>query len=257
MRVFTGVVVVLVASGCLSTIDESKIGSTRDVTTADAGGSAGEGGAAPPAPTPDGGATSDDLLGHWTFEDEGTSSVVDASGRGNTGSVSAPAKLVKPGGGGTPAALALDGTTSFEVLALNGVRFPRAGTLSFWFRNDGGDVADTTWGLFDVSDNQRNHFLVRQDFIDPARFEVQFQPGAGSVKVDADAGKWHHLVVAWEPAAGVFRLLVDGLVNDSTLESDWSADGQRFQFGTGFVGALDEVRLYGRALSTPEMAVVP
>lgn len=69
---------------------------------------------------------------------------------------------------------------------------------------------------------------------------------------------WTHVVVTWSEQNARGRVYRDGtLLEEHEYPQPFAPDGQRFQLGRGFVGMIDEVRLYARELTPSEVAAVP
>jgi hypothetical protein len=81
-------------------------------------------------------------------------------------------------------------------------------------------------------------------------------------KVGWKAGEWHHVVLSWKnfdtgrPDA-VSALYIDGKligeVKDRAVAMDWDADKAGVYVGVNFIGLLDELALFNRALTADEV----
>ncbi|MFD8418939.1 exo-alpha-sialidase [Streptomyces sp. NPDC059466] len=92
-------------------------------------------------------------------------------------------------------------------------------------------------------------------------------PATASVRLPGarNDGQWHHLVVRRDRGAGLLTLFVDG-TSVSTPDVPGSVSrnspfgvhvGQRMDSRAYFAGAIDEVRVYDRALSDAELSAAP
>ncbi|MEU0040381.1 LamG-like jellyroll fold domain-containing protein, partial [Streptomyces sp. NPDC006333] len=92
-------------------------------------------------------------------------------------------------------------------------------------------------------------------------------PATASVRVPGarNDGQWHHLVLRRDQGAGLLTLFVDG-TSVSTPDVPGSVSrnspfgvhvGQRMDSRAYFTGAIDEVRVYDRALSDAELSAAP
>ncbi|WP_405829119.1 exo-alpha-sialidase [Streptomyces sp. NBC_01176] len=92
-------------------------------------------------------------------------------------------------------------------------------------------------------------------------------PATASVRVPGarNDGQWHHLVLRRDQGAGLLTLFVDG-TSVSTPDVPGSVSrnspfgvhvGQRMDSRAYFTGAIDEVRVYDRALSDTELSAAP
>ncbi|MGW0799853.1 exo-alpha-sialidase [Streptomyces sp. NPDC002692] len=92
-------------------------------------------------------------------------------------------------------------------------------------------------------------------------------PATASVRLPGarDDGRWHHLVLRRDRSAGLLTLFVDGTsVSAADVPGSVSRNspfgvhvGQRMDSRTYFNGAIDEVRVYDRALSDAELSAPP
>ncbi len=81
-------------------------------------------------------------------------------------------------------------------------------------------------------------------------------------KVGFKSGDWHHVVLSWEnfdtgkPDA-VSRLYVDGRligeVKDREIAMNWDVEKAGIYVGVNFIGLLDELAVFGRALTAEEV----
>ncbi len=90
-------------------------------------------------------------------------------------------------------------------------------------------------------------------------------PNAPLVRVKAidwEAGAWHHVVLSWQnfdtgkPNA-VSTLYIDGKqigqIKDRALAMDWDLDKTGIYFAVGYIGLLDELSVFGRALTEDDV----
>lgn len=207
------------------------------------------------------------LVGWWHF-DEGSGQVAaDSSGNANNASLHNAQWI--PGFAGT--AVAFDGKAPARV------EIPRSASLEPQFTSldirvkashaPGPRVSLATKGLFDCSGS----YSLRTDSTGTLRFEVA--SGGANAQSAATAihvwdGKWHDVAGTWDGTTA--RLFVDG-VPAATGASSGSLTGPihydpgrngALVFGVdstcaghrGFLGALDEAKVWARALSPDEIA---
>jgi len=111
----------------------------------------------------------------------------------------------------------------------------------------------------DVWEMNRPHLLVRRGSGAAAKaFQVAGQVEDGtfafSMTFDVEQATWTHVVVTWdEPTRSGVIYLNDMPIRRLMLTSPFAPDGQLFRLGTNFVGGIDEVRLYDRALTATEV----
>lgn len=271
-RLFAGALVVALcaAVACVRTDD---LAGTPDADAPDAAADT----ASPPPPPPEGDAgPSDaggdvdadaadpfaaDLVGYWPL-DEGTGTVAhDATGNANHASLKGGPQWVA---GHRGSALRFDGTQSMEVLTLANTAFPQSGTFSVWFSAPLAD--NVSRSILDNYDPSRAHLYARQ--VGPAGTKLEFSgqandAGAFSMSFAVTPNKYTHLVVTWDSPARAMKAYVDGaLVGTDTTPSGWTPSDQRFLVSApgccgAWIGDLDELRLYRRALTVQEIQLVP
>lgn len=139
-------------------------------------------------------------------------------------------------------------------------------TLEFWIRTLGlGEVVLSTW------DGEETRPYPLEVMVD-ARGRIVFyrgRPGLHEALASptpiAD-GRWHHVAVAHDPAAGWTRLYVDGLAADSLRSTEAAGSFNTMSLVVGgrpvrpgeerlraFSGYLDELRLWPRALGVADL----
>ncbi len=184
------------------------------------------------------------LAGYWRF-DEGSG--VDASGQG------AAAQLVGPvafSAGRVGQALSLSGSGAYARLSASDAASGRTRAAWVLARAAGGNrglVSSSDWVTGSL------HFKL-----DGSRLVADLRGGTTlSAAFGLDA--WHHVAVTYDPASGAFRLFIDGaVVASATTRTGLVIQGEDFigneyTDGRYFVGLIDEVRLYDRALSPAEV----
>jgi hypothetical protein len=184
-----------------------------------------------------------DLLGWWSFDDPGDLGA-DRSGHGRRGVV----RGGTPGVGRFAGGLVLDGVDDYvdvgEVGATGGPM-----TIEGWYRFGRFPIERvSSSGLHSVlyhhPGNEHLYLTGTNEFF---RSSSLLTPGA-----------WHHVAVTWADDASTARLFVDGREVEVTVQGEaepvptvepfWI--GRSFDF---FEGAVDEVRVWGRALSAAEI----
>jgi hypothetical protein len=261
----------LAFAGCFVGIDTSLM--NRD------GGSSSDAGGSPDATSPvdgaqpaDEGTTASDappsdpsLVGSWSFEEASGDTVADTSGHGHDGTlVGSPSRVT----GSTGQGIAMSGTQRFDVTSLDGANFPVAGTFSMWFQFVESIVnGPTRWGLFDVHDiaQGRAHWSLQQQPNGETDIDIDFTTVQGQPAVEDFFGvsspAWNHIVVTWDVTRYDCYAAKQGdplkHVSGGTYDFAFSPTGQQFKVGTAFNGAIDEIRLYSRALTAAEVGGIP
>jgi hypothetical protein len=201
-----------------------------------------------------------DLVAWWTFDEGAGSTVTDRTGRGHTGKFSGDVKWVEGKAGG--AIEAAGGTSGIQVEDAEDLRIPGDLTMAIWFRK----VADTDWvclmGRGDY--DHRNYGL----WLEPSSRKYMFQqygsdPGKylnlyGTKLVDT--GKWIHLAVTVEQ--DLVKTYYNGDLDTQAKRSmvPWTSAAPLglgyAMYHTALTGALDDARLYRRALSASEIRTI-
>jgi len=219
------------------------------------------------------------LVGYWSFNGQDvdwastTAEVLDRSGEGNNGNVTNfGAEAVRAGISGQ--ALDFDGTNDHIT---HGLQLPKQrGTIAHWLKPDqlryqvavyesDGTTATTYNGFGHVGDILEIHTSIDTD-----EWICLYQDGTnttGQVRLattaDIVAGQWAHVVVTWNRSGNII-LYINGIERDSadmsakSFTSKTATVKQIGRTGDGtearhWDGAIDEVRIYNRALSADEV----
>ena len=198
------------------------------------------------------------LRSWWQFDDTSGTNLVDSTGRNVFGTmVDTPVRIVGLTGG----ALSFDGVNDGVLVGSKGALDGAADfTLSAWVKttstSDGTIIAQRgpSWD---------NVFLVRAQGDGRVRFEIY---GGGSqfniyTTAKVNDGQWHQVIVQREGAAG--RIYIDGALAGSatgtirSLSATQSlAIGYDALDGVFFKGAIDDVRVYTRALNASDVTAL-
>jgi len=231
------------------------------------------------------------LLIHYQFDETTGLVAVDTSGKGNEGTlraVDAAATTVDANwvaAGWLDGALSFNGTFGVVLPAENlGLRSD-AGTVAFWMNKPslagaintiwwGGD--NTTGGGFGPENEMHIHTEAVGAGIwmggelsfhgqnnpnfhlhsDPNKGEAGNAPQAPILMAD---GQWHHVAATWGNEDGNVKLYLDGVLLHELAYGDRSYAlnhmylGQMANGSRTYNGLLDEVQIYGRALTADEV----
>lgn len=192
-------------------------------------------------------------LTHWRF-DENTGTVVnDSSGNNWNGTIIGNAVWT---GGKINSGLQFDGATSY--ITFGDITTPQSLTLESWIYIDSG----TNSYRMVMSKGQEYDFRINSN-------GNVFATTAGTTLVDtsfnlyapANLNQWYHLVFTFDKLTSTFRLYRNGVqvasvVNSGTIanttSSLWLGRHTGVNFAT-FLGKMDEIRIYGQALTSTQV----
>ncbi|WP_226962683.1 MULTISPECIES: LamG-like jellyroll fold domain-containing protein [unclassified Streptomyces] len=148
--------------------------------------------------------------------------------------------------------------------------------------NTSGSFTVSTWAK--ISDKTIDHGLVSQNSQNVYGFVLYYSRGSGwtflrrvadstsasyvkasSGTAAVTANTWTHLTGVYDAEAAMLRLYVNGtLAQETPFTTPWEATGAlqlgRWQIGTGydgeFTGGLDDVQVYGEALTAAQVSAV-
>ncbi|GAB3941221.1 exo-alpha-sialidase [Kribbella albertanoniae] len=186
----------------------------------------------------------------------------DLSGHGNTSRIRGGATTVA---GRFGQAVRLDGTDDYvqvpfaESMAVNAGDF----TLAAWVKYSATTGNHPIFWAYNVGENFSQVWLRAEPEGNRVRGFISHQNKTAVVQTSNayNDGQWHHVVL--KRAEGVLSLSVDGVTNPNVAAAPAGSVspgrpfhvhiGRRLDGGQHFAGALDEVRLYTRALSDTEL----
>lgn len=196
------------------------------------------------------------LAAHWKLDDASGTSAADASGNGHTGTlVNGPSWTTGKIDGG----LAFDGDNdrvTFTSPALANASF----SFAAWFKR----AATNGWPQFVIgvgssgsTNNQAAIYITNGGAINFGFYANDLQSSGGLIT----NGVWHHVVGTYDYATGARRIYLDGVeiasqasgvspfTGNTSSALAWSLADNWFPLN----GALDEVRIYTRALSAEDV----
>ena len=198
------------------------------------------------------------LIGHWTFDKLAGNVAPDASGAGHDAVVHG----ASPAQGRDGGALGLDGKDDF--VALGDLGEHEAVTIAFWMKADQPERTD--WQGLVTSDAWEEgvlHIPIARRVVDV--YLNLGERGRGRLTSSKlRSGTWYHVAVTADTRRGTMRLLTNGVEEDMADISQHQGRikllgqvvGREFD-GTKparyFRGAVDDVRIYSRALSAAEI----
>ncbi|MCA9750773.1 MAG: hypothetical protein KC591_01165 [Gemmatimonadetes bacterium] len=201
-----------------------------------------------------------DLVGYWPFSGDAQ----DASGNGNHGTPNATAVLTVDRAGNQNSAFLFDGLSArIDIPPSASLASPvEEITLAAWIRRDGWGLVGSMYNpILTKSVGTANAFqyrlIVSQSGVGTSLNNWNIGGGA---PFDFPEGTWHHVASTW--ADDTLRTYVDGILLDTDVVATTIVpDGNSLSIGSDtpgvleiFLGAIDEVRIYARALSDADIA---
>lgn len=205
------------------------------------------GGSSAPPPPPSG------LLGRWRF-DEGSGLIAhDSSGKGNDGTLQ---NGVAWTGGKSGTAVSMNGTNQYISLPATGMPASNgAQTISWWMNYP--SIPSSVQCVIGLTNDSAGSAL--QCGFRNGQVTVWKYGGGVLAQAPAPApGVWHNFVYTFDLTT--HRLYVDGLEINATTAEPQTAIADKLEFGRWsggseyYSGLLDEVSIYGDALSPTDVA---
>jgi len=208
--------------------------------------------------------SADDLLAHWPLDESVGGVAKDVVGQGHPGKVFG----ARPVSGAVGGALEFDGRDDYVSLGNFGPQ--ETFTLAFWVKPDPSAAGKDEWQGLVSSDGPWEqgvlHVALRKGHV-----EVFLHAGGrGRVHLQSrvlSPGPWHHVALTADTRQHSMRLFLDGeeeasnqvpteiakiLLDHQVIGRESNANvPQRY-----FRGAIDDVRIYRRALEDPEITVL-
>jgi hypothetical protein len=210
-----------------------------------------------------GGAEIADLMGHWPFSEPAGTNAFDATPNASHGALLNGVRRTTPAG--MPGAIELDGVDDLVRLPMS----PALGladeqfTVALLVRTTNAPAQmlvereNTTW-------NGEFLFALNRDNEHAGGFSVwNGSQWIDSLGRDVPDGRWHHLAVSYDGSS--FRLYTDGVLDRTVSAPElYTADAHPWNFGRfvvgnvgwPFLGQMDEVRVFHRALSGAEIGTL-
>jgi hypothetical protein len=200
-----------------------------------------------------------ELVGHWKFDENAGSTAADASGNGNTGSLLNTPSWVAPGKLGTSALLfgasSLESVTATNSSSLNSP--VKAITICAW-------VNPSDWSgnrrIVQKGNADNQYRLLAENGV--MKFHLN---GVDTLTASLPpVGVWTHIAAMWDGSTMVLHTngvqqASQGAAGSITTTADLLAIAKKNGSGVVgdyFNGRLDDVRIYNRALSGVEIAML-
>jgi hypothetical protein len=204
-------------------------------------------------------AAGSDLLLHWKLNEASGSTASDSSSYSRNGSVVGTASWVA---GQRHNAHAFNGSNKIEVTSLLGS--PASFTLACWVRIDAVDTNGAE--AISVGD----YIVLRAHNSSSGGAQGIFFAGGSTYRTVQSTTSyigrgWHHYAVTFDDAADSLKLWIDGVnvaTTSTTSSITWSGLGTKTRVGShgnantlyDLTGAVDDARVYNRALNAAEIA---
>jgi hypothetical protein len=201
------------------------------------------------------------LLGHWRFDEAGGTLASDSSGSGNDGTLGPGATFVASGFPGAlfanAGAVDLDGIEGRVVLTVNRLP-PVEGSKSISF-----------WTSFPAVPSDIQAMVSLTNGLALCGVQIGFRSGqlavwgwAGALLASAPSPSpgWHNVIYTFD--GFTHALILDGATQSTTTEPPQScliSDAVVSGYAGGaenFLGAIDDLRIYDRALTPAEIATL-
>ena len=216
------------------------------------------------------------LVGHWPLDsahlNSTTNRVDDISGHGNHGTNSG-ASLTTDRYGQSNGAMSFNGTSNYISMVSDDSLNARTHdlTASFWIKAPlpiaGDGYTGIVWKHYGYGSPDGNSWWIRQNAAG-SRIEVALSPNSGaqtlctSIKDILDDA-WHHVVAIFDRDVGI-KIYIDGAFDNSVSGSSGFANdqsggnplyiGKKIGGNYSYInGKIQELRVYNRALSEPEI----
>jgi hypothetical protein len=208
------------------------------------------------------------LVGRWRFDETSGTVAADTSGKSNVGEVDGATWTYGPVA--SEGALGFDGTDDHVSISGTLVYATKDAPFSFsaWF-----NVTDFT------SSSVQDIMQLRSDFSMPWHVIVASHPDYEGISLGSSdtwvaiktgtvptLGAWHHVVAIYNghgvTALANFAIYLDGVSQPIVASGGYGGQtnesiiGASSNSGTPFNGRLRDVRIYGRALGTDEVAAL-
>ncbi len=195
-------------------------------------------------------------VGHWKMDDNAANpTVVDDSGNGNDGTAQQNTDILHTTGK-IDGALTFNGTS--DCADVGDVVGPGAYTKVAWVKRDAGDYYNNIVSSGDVW-SHAIYAPYTQSFRLCAGHEHPFNQVQDSVPLDVNV--WYQVAVTFDPNVSLGRMVlykdgvqVDDANNVPTHSASTSTYIGRFVSGYWMNGAIDNVMIFNRALTTEEIA---
>ena len=201
------------------------------------------------------------LVGYWPF----CGNTLDGSSNGNNGTINGSLYSIDRFGSQSAS---LEITDGLQIMCTNNLmNNPNQFSISLWF-NSSNTTSTSPEGLgriFGFDNGQCQHIFNQDRYIDimtngKIRFHINHTSGNYFIYSNPgkNDGNWHNVVCTF--GADGMKLYVDGNMEDSNPNSSissyngyWRIGGLNDSYSPSFIGKVDDVALYNRAITPTEI----
>lgn len=219
-------------------------------------------------------------MGWWKFNDCQGAAAVDASGNGNTGTITAgddtgnndsvgtcnsgaanPANEMWNVGtnGKFNSSLGFDGTNDYVTVSANTLlnSLTAGMTVSLWINPT--SIPSAYKRFISRGSDPAQQWEVEFDGANPGKVYYDSGVAASRSNTVLSAGNWYHLVMTRDPSANLTSLYINGRLDSSVSGSASSGESADIAIGADvdgtdlFTGLIDDVRIYNYALTSTQV----
>lgn len=204
------------------------------------------------------------LVGYWSFNEGTGTKATDYSGNGNTGTLNGANGLPVWTVGKSGTALRFDGADDHVTVNANSILQPSIITISAWIKPSS---LDDDWIVSTQTSDPYNYnygYVMRVQYPENT-VNCYFGRGsstAGTSQVPVIAGIWQHIICSYDGSyARIYLNSVEATPNSAAGSMSYAGTenvyiSSHYSTSRHFVGQIDEVRIYNRALSAAEVATL-
>ncbi|MCX6776196.1 MAG: M6 family metalloprotease domain-containing protein [Candidatus Micrarchaeota archaeon] len=200
------------------------------------------------------------LLGYWNLNEGTGTTANDSSGNGNTGTISGATWT----GGKYGNALRFNGLSTNNVYCGNStiLRDFTAMTISLWFKTSNTSLtsARTILSRWNAAAGQRS-YAINQNTGNTISFTLRKSDDSATISATSTATidtNWHHIAAVWNGTHAI--IYIDGVQSGSPQAISAIRPSiakfyiGRQQGGSVIYGTIDDVKIYGTALTSQQIA---
>ena len=202
----------------------------------------------------------DHLIGYWKFDEAGGDIAKDSSGKDHHGIIKGAVRTA----GRKDGALVFDGSSHVEIGDHTDFRITGYITVSAWITKTQPSRAGVSMGIVSKSEPgfwDYDLFMSTSKLEHPAFYSNSFHsPGCDIEVISSEPlilNHWQHIAVTRTGSVG--RIYLNGkLTGTAHLPALFPTSGRSLMIGhdcdvSGFIGLIDEVRIYSKALTSEEV----